>query len=239
MHVCSIWQQTTTTIVLWPFVRDYLDELVPEETFTHPPSWSSCNVYQLLPSDRQRWCEHNSRLLKTVGDWKFQNWTCLIFSVASRRPYEQNSDILSAILSSSISNDLIHSRLQFQGYNMEQIAFSLCFECALRWNDVHWTEQHQASVAANNMYIYIYCSSTSIVPQPLVHDLFFIAEFLVLGSVLELTLSSAAVKSGLPTISDLLQHPWVAARLFDVKLPLCCPSSVTWTSTLFVQLYLI
>jgi len=29
---------TTTTIVLWPFVRDYLGELVPEETLTHPPS---------------------------------------------------------------------------------------------------------------------------------------------------------------------------------------------------------
>jgi len=29
---------TTTTIVLWPFVRDYPDEPVPEETFTHPPS---------------------------------------------------------------------------------------------------------------------------------------------------------------------------------------------------------
>jgi len=40
---------TTTTIVLRPFVRDYPGELVPEETFTHPPSWSS-NLYQLLPS---------------------------------------------------------------------------------------------------------------------------------------------------------------------------------------------
>ena len=34
---------------LWPFVRDYLGEPVPEETFTHSPSWSSSNVYQLLP----------------------------------------------------------------------------------------------------------------------------------------------------------------------------------------------
>jgi len=40
---------TTTTIVLRPFVRDYLGEPVPEETLTHPPSWSS-NLYQLLPS---------------------------------------------------------------------------------------------------------------------------------------------------------------------------------------------
>jgi len=39
-----------TTIVLRPFVRDYPGELVPEETFTHPPSWSSSNLYQLLPS---------------------------------------------------------------------------------------------------------------------------------------------------------------------------------------------
>ena len=48
------WKQTTTTttttIVLRPFVRDYPGEPVPEETFTHPPSWSSPNLYQLLPS---------------------------------------------------------------------------------------------------------------------------------------------------------------------------------------------
>jgi len=41
---------TTTTIVLRPFVQDYLGEPVPEETFTHPPSWSSSNLYQLLPA---------------------------------------------------------------------------------------------------------------------------------------------------------------------------------------------
>ena len=29
------------------FVRDYPDEPVPEETLTHPPSWSSSNLYQL------------------------------------------------------------------------------------------------------------------------------------------------------------------------------------------------
>ena len=32
------------------FVRDYPGDPVPEETLTHPPSWSSCNLYQLLPS---------------------------------------------------------------------------------------------------------------------------------------------------------------------------------------------
>jgi len=31
-------------------VRDYLGEPVPEETLTHPPSWSSSNLYQLVPS---------------------------------------------------------------------------------------------------------------------------------------------------------------------------------------------
>jgi len=31
-------ERTTTTTVLWPFVRDYLGEQVPEETLTHPPS---------------------------------------------------------------------------------------------------------------------------------------------------------------------------------------------------------
>ena len=41
---------TTTTTILRPFVRDYPSEPVPEETLTHPTSWSSCNFYQLLPS---------------------------------------------------------------------------------------------------------------------------------------------------------------------------------------------
>jgi len=41
---------TTTTSVLRPFVRDYPGEPVPEETFTHPPFWSSSNLHQLLPS---------------------------------------------------------------------------------------------------------------------------------------------------------------------------------------------
>ena len=39
---------TTTTTVLRPFVWDYPGEPVPEETFNHPPSWSS-SLYQLLP----------------------------------------------------------------------------------------------------------------------------------------------------------------------------------------------
>jgi len=29
---------TTTTTVLWPFIRDYPGESLPEETLTHPPS---------------------------------------------------------------------------------------------------------------------------------------------------------------------------------------------------------
>jgi len=41
---------TATTIILRPFVRDYPGEPVPEETFTHLPSWSWSNHYQLLPS---------------------------------------------------------------------------------------------------------------------------------------------------------------------------------------------
>jgi len=41
---------TTTTTVLRPFVQDYPGEPVPEETLTHPPSWSSSHLYQLLPS---------------------------------------------------------------------------------------------------------------------------------------------------------------------------------------------
>jgi len=53
-HLSNEWgvtcKYTTPTIVLWPFVRDYPGEPVPEETFTHPPSWSSSNLHQLLPS---------------------------------------------------------------------------------------------------------------------------------------------------------------------------------------------
>ena len=51
-RVSSVFENwlTTTTIVLRPFVRDYPGEPVPEETLTHPPSWSSSNLYQLLPS---------------------------------------------------------------------------------------------------------------------------------------------------------------------------------------------
>ena len=41
---------TTTTTILRPFVRDYPGEPISEETLTHPPSWSSSNLYQLLSS---------------------------------------------------------------------------------------------------------------------------------------------------------------------------------------------
>jgi len=37
---------------LRPFVRDYPGDLVPEESLTHPPSWLSSSLYQLLPSTR-------------------------------------------------------------------------------------------------------------------------------------------------------------------------------------------
>jgi len=40
----------STTTVLRSFVRHYPGEPVPEETLIHPPSWSSCNLHQLLPS---------------------------------------------------------------------------------------------------------------------------------------------------------------------------------------------
>jgi len=49
-HVVKIPGVTITTTVLRPFVRDYTGEPVPEETLTHPPAWSSSNLYQLLPS---------------------------------------------------------------------------------------------------------------------------------------------------------------------------------------------
>jgi len=53
--IAELWRlevarQQQTTTVLRPFVWDYPGEPVPEETLTHPPSWSSSNLYQLLPS---------------------------------------------------------------------------------------------------------------------------------------------------------------------------------------------
>jgi len=39
---------TTHTTVLRPFVWDYPGEPVPEETLTHPPTWSSSNLYQFF-----------------------------------------------------------------------------------------------------------------------------------------------------------------------------------------------
>jgi len=51
-HTKTAWYgttTTTTTTILWPLVRDYPGEPVPEETLTHPPS-SSSSLYQLLPS---------------------------------------------------------------------------------------------------------------------------------------------------------------------------------------------
>jgi len=46
-HIHPPWKNTT---VLRPFIWDYPGELIPEETFTHPPSWSSSNHHRLLPS---------------------------------------------------------------------------------------------------------------------------------------------------------------------------------------------
>jgi len=39
----------STTAVLWPFVRDYPDEPVPEETFTHSHLFWSSIIFYLLP----------------------------------------------------------------------------------------------------------------------------------------------------------------------------------------------
>ena len=58
---------TTTTIVLRPFVRYYRGEPVREETFTHPPSWSSSSLYQFLPST---WSIASS-LFKLHAWWSF------------------------------------------------------------------------------------------------------------------------------------------------------------------------
>jgi len=47
LHFTSLFT-STTTIVLRPFVRGYPGELVPEETYTHPPLWSSSNLFSLF-----------------------------------------------------------------------------------------------------------------------------------------------------------------------------------------------
>jgi len=44
------YEHNNKTTVLRPFVQGYPGEPAPEETLTHPPSWSSSNLYQLLPS---------------------------------------------------------------------------------------------------------------------------------------------------------------------------------------------
>ena len=67
-------QTTTTTIILWPFVRDYPAETVPEETFTHPPSWSSSSLYQLLPSTG--WARSSTgKLLGIETEQALTGWT--------------------------------------------------------------------------------------------------------------------------------------------------------------------
>jgi len=43
--LASSYTLTKTTTVLWPSVWDYPGEPVPEETLTHPPSWTSSSLY--------------------------------------------------------------------------------------------------------------------------------------------------------------------------------------------------
>ena len=50
IYFASAMPHENTTTVSRPFVGDYPGESVPEETLTHPSSWSSSNLYQLLPS---------------------------------------------------------------------------------------------------------------------------------------------------------------------------------------------
>jgi len=49
-HNLHLLHNTYTTTILRPSVRDYPGKLLPEQTLIHPPSWSSSNLYQLLPS---------------------------------------------------------------------------------------------------------------------------------------------------------------------------------------------
>ena len=58
LPIDNIWAMMTITTmaILRPFVRDYPGEPVPEETLTHPPSWSSSNLYLLLPSTMLESC---------------------------------------------------------------------------------------------------------------------------------------------------------------------------------------
>jgi len=54
------WNIHNCFMALW----DYPGEPVPEETLTHPPSWSSSNLYQLLPST----------MIHSVGLFKLRVW---------------------------------------------------------------------------------------------------------------------------------------------------------------------
>ena len=49
-HKYMLQATTTTTIVLWPFVQDYLGELVPEQTSTYSHLFWSAILYHLPPS---------------------------------------------------------------------------------------------------------------------------------------------------------------------------------------------
>ena len=66
-----IMEHNTITAVLRPYVRVYPGEPVPEKTLTHPPSWSSSNLYQLLPSTTI----HSILLVQIMC--LLQHWSCL------------------------------------------------------------------------------------------------------------------------------------------------------------------
>jgi len=60
---------TTTTTILWPFVRDHQGEPVPEETFTHSPILIIIQPYQLQSIYRN--CSINAHLWKHSRIWQF------------------------------------------------------------------------------------------------------------------------------------------------------------------------
>ena len=119
-----IYTHKHTTTVLQPFVWDYQGEPVPEETLTHPPSWSSSNLYQLLSSTTI----HNILLvqitclaiflhnlfplgLEPSTSYSIHFFTQSVSSFRSTYPYHRNLFCCSINIISSIPNLSLNSLL--------------------------------------------------------------------------------------------------------------------------------
>jgi len=142
----------TTTTVLWPFVWDYPGEPVPEETLTHPPSWSSSNLYQLLPSTSihsilpvQITCLaiflHNlspcplwsTSWSGASASYSIHFFTQSVSSFRSTCPYHQNLFCCSINIISSIPSLSLNSLLGILSFTLT-LHIHLTIVISARWN---------------------------------------------------------------------------------------------------------